>query len=387
MLSHTSGLPDYSVFKEAINDDPDRIFTDEDIIPQMQARKIPLLFQPGDKWYYCNLNFDLLVLLVEKISKMKFEDYLRKNILAPAGMQDTYIKTPLINSRPLPREAYNYDYPYLYSEKTIRVMDDFALFRYKVHYYNLAGLVGDGYLYSTTEDLYRFDQALYAGRLLSQAALDLAFTPTLLNNGSPADAGIGIGKASYGLGWFIFQDSSAGKIVWHTGGDAGCWTILLRNIDKKQCVVVLDNSEDPATYKNGVSVLNLLNHKPLLTAKKSLAGIYGKDLVAKGGDFAIGHLQQLRTDSADYYLSEGEMNSLGYQLLNNGYQPQALEAFMINTLLFTHSGNAFDSYGEALLRAGKKEEAIMMYKRSIQLDPKNEGGRKILEGLSPSHSN
>lgn len=381
MLSHTSGLPDYSVFKEMVTQYPDRVCTNEDIIPQMRAQKMPLLFTPGDKWSYCNLNFDLLVLLVEKITKRRFEDYIKKNILVPAGMNHTYIKTPLINAAHLANEAYNYDYPFLFSERSVRVTESFSLPRFKIYYYNLSGLVGDGCFYSTTEDLYKYDKALYEGKLLKPSTLEEALTPARLNNGDPANADIGIGKASYGLGWFIFEDSSAGKIVWHTGGAAGCWTIFLRNVTKKQLVVLLENTEAPGTYKAGVSAMNLLNDKPVVSAKRSLVRPYGINLVSKGIDLAIGRLQEQRGDSANYYLSQREMNSLGYQLLSNGYEAQALEAFKLNTLLFPNSGNAFDSYGEALLKCEKKEEAILMYKRSILLDPGNKEGKKILDGL------
>jgi tetratricopeptide (TPR) repeat protein len=72
---------------------------------------------------------------------------------------------------------------------------------------------------------------------------------------------------------------------------------------------------------------------------------------------------------------------LGYHLLSNGYISQALETFKVTTLLFPESGNAYDSYAEALLKIGKKEEAIMMYKKSIELNPNNESGKQILKKI------
>jgi CubicO group peptidase (beta-lactamase class C family) len=382
MLSHTSGLPDYELFREALRQDPDKICTNEDIIPEMLKRKLPLYFTPGDKWSYCNLNFDLLVLLVEKITHQQFGVWLEKNIFGPAGMRLTHVKTALINAGHLAAEAYNYDYPFLFSDKMVRVYDALYLPRFKRGYYNFLGFVGDGYLYSTTGDLQAFDRALYDGTLLQPATLIEAFTPARLNNGGLANASIGIGKSSYGLGWFILQDSSAGKIVYHTGGDAGCLTIFLRNLDKRQLVVLLANTEHPAAYQEGMSALNILNGRDELVLRKSIVREYGKSLVKGGRDLALGRLFELKMDSLHYRVSGDEFNSLGYQLFNNGYGQLSLEAFGTAALLFPGDWNIFDSYGEILLKQGRKEEAALMYKRSVWLNPKNESGAKVLAGLA-----
>ena len=101
-------------------------------------------------------------------------------------------------------------------------------------------------------------------------------------------------------------------------------------------------------------------------------------------------MKTLRKDTADYYLSEDEMNTLGYDFLGNTnpyhlpeqhFYRQAVETLKTNAELFPDSWNAFDSYGEALLADGQKKEAIKMYKRSVELNPENEGGKKILEKL------
>lgn len=328
-----------------------------------------------------NINFDLLALLVEKLSKMTFEDYIHKNIFAPAEMKNTFSRTSLSYPTPLHSEAYNYDYPYMYSEKMMRVNDMFWLERVKMEYHNLFGLLGDGSIYSTVLDMQKYDEALYSGTLLKPSTLELAFSPSKLNNGKYAEINIGIGKAYYGLGWEIFDDTTSGKIVWHAGGRPGCWTIFLRNITKNQTVILLDNAENFGAYKYALTAMNLLNNKSPLVQKKSLAKIYGIALLSNGADYALGKLFQLKDDSINYRLSEPEMNNLGYELRNNNYRNEALETFKVTTLLFPKSGNAFDSYGETLLLYDKEEEAILMYKKSIVLDPKNEGGKKVLQEL------
>lgn len=310
LLSHTSGLPDRTLFSVLVPANRERVFTNKDIIPELIKQKRPLKNNPGDECRYNNINFDLLALLVEKLSKMTFEDYIHKNIFARAEMKNTFSRTSLSNPTPLHSEAYNYDYPYMYSEKMMRVNDMFWLERVKMEYHNLFELSGDGSIYSTVLDMQKYDEALYSGTLLKPSTLELAFSRTKLNNGNYAEINIGIGKAYYGLGWEIFDDTTSGKIVWHAGGRPGCWTIFLRNITKNQTVILLDNAENFGAYKYALTAMNLLNNKSPLVQKKSLAKIYGIALLSNGADYALGKLFQLKDDSINYRLSEPEMSKL-----------------------------------------------------------------------------
>lgn len=383
MLSHTSGVPNDNIFQETVTKNPDRVIVNEDIIPEMKPGKFPLLFQPGTKWSYSNLNFYLLATLVEKLTGEKFENYLQKNIFAPAKMKTAFVKTTLINSAHRTDEAYYYDYPYLYSTDRVRITDTFSLSRFKIEYYNLYGMDGAGSIKGTTDDLYKFDQALYNGTLLKAATVEEMLTPIKLNNGESAVADLGgVLKTSFGLGWFILNDTSKGKIVGHTGGRYGSQTMFLRNLDKNQAVIFFDNGESEGVYRNALSALNILNGEPILVQPKSLAKIYGRALIEKGADYAAARLLELKTDTKNFRLSESRMNVLGYELFANGYTSQSLETFKLITLLFPESWNAYDSYGEALMKSGKRDEAKIMYKKSVELNPKNEAGKKMLEQLS-----
>ena len=79
--------------------------------------------------------------------------------------------------------------------------------------------------------------------------------------------------------------------------------------------------------------------------------------------------------------SEQDLNTLGYSFLGNEELDNALEVFKLTTILFPDSFNAYDSYGEALLKSNRKAEAIEMYEKSIQLNPENENGKKVLQQL------
>ncbi|MFD2871916.1 serine hydrolase [Mucilaginibacter ximonensis] len=379
LLTHTSGLVDLQIFEAPYKADTAKVFSNADVIPAIRADQHALLAQPGEKYSYSNTNYALLVLIVEKISGRAFPDYLQRYVFGPASMTHTYIRTQLIDQRPNDsNRSENYDFPgyapdHLVPAKSIK--------KYRISLVNLGGLLGPDGVASTEEDLLRFDEALYSNKLLKPATLQEAFTPGKLTNGQPAAGGGGKLAWYQGLGWMILRDTTDGKVVFHPGGNIGAVTILLRNIDKRQTVIVLDNETHRGVHETGVDLLNLLNGRQLVAAKRSAATAYVRALYAKGTDYAVSRFNSLRSDTAAYYLNENEFNSLGYELLNDGHREQALEVLRMTTLLYPNSWNAFDSYGELLLALGKKEEAIEMYQLSLRLNPHNEGGRKVLQQL------
>lgn len=382
LLSHTSGLPDYQLYEDQMNKNPTKIFDNSDILPSLKQWKKPLAFKPGERWQYSNTNFCLLALLVQKVSGMPFQQYIRKYIFIRAKMNGSYFAADpaFIHDR---NRAINYEYPFLYSDKMQNVD---SLKKYHWRTYGASGFVGQGNIITTSIDLLKFDQALYTGKLLNPSTLKEAFTPTRLNNGEFANADIGIGKASYGLGWFIMADTTAGKIVWHTGGQPGALSIFIRNITKKQTVIMFDNTFNKSLYGNGVNIMAILNDNPTVIRKESVTREYGQALVHQGVDVGFCKFQSLKGDSAHYYLSENDMNELGLQLLYaasfDNHNQLSLEVLKLNTLLFPSSFNTYDSYGEALAKNGKKQEAVFMYKKSLELNPKNEGGEQALKQLT-----
>jgi CubicO group peptidase (beta-lactamase class C family) len=381
LLSHTSGLPDYELYEEQINKNPDKIFTNKDVIPSLKMWHKPLNFNPGQKWEYSNTNFCLLALLIEKVTGIAFQQYIKQYIFVPAKMNNTYFlkdATSIYDGN----KATGYEYPFLFSDK-LQNVDSMQKYRWKT--YNASGFTGQGNIITTAADLLKFDNAFYNGKLLKQSTVGEAFTPTKLSNGENTNVDIGIGKASYGLGWFIFADTTSGKIVWHTGGQPGTLSIFLRNVTRKQTVIMFDNSFNRSLYGNGVNAMAILGNDAIMIRKKSLTREYGQALVAAGVDAAYCKLQILKADSIHYYLSENDMNDLGLQLLYaatfNNHSELALEVLKLNTLLFPKSFNTYDSYGEVLAKTGKTLEAIFMYKKSIDLNSGNEDGKQVLKRL------
>lgn len=382
LLSHTSGLPPYNAFFDSIKAKyPGRVFTNRDFMAGLAANKKPLIYQPGEKVNYDNINFIVLALILEKVSGKSLEDYIKKNILKPAGMHNTEFFSLSVQFDPT-KEMENFAFPHLYPHLYSDLLVKSNTVPYIQNYWHAYNFSGFGDYISTVHDLLKYDKAFYSSQLLTEATLREAFIPVRLNNGSD-------NPDEFGLGWEIEKDTSLGKIVYHSGAATGLSCIILRNISLHQTVILFDNMHFNA-HEIATNALAILNGRKIQYPGKSIANIYGKVLVNQGPAAASDTLYRLKKDTINYELSEDEINSLGYDLMgeNNTFHfpeahryKDAVEAFKINMELFPSSWNVYDSYGESLLKIGKKEEAIKMYQRSIELNPKNEGGKKMLADL------
>lgn len=110
---------------------------------------------------------------------------------------------------------------------------------------------------------------------------------------------------------------------------------------------------------------------------KTLGEAQQNELLEKALDNAI----ELSIEAKMTNRSEQDLNTLGYSLMGNEELDEALEVFKLATILFPDSYNVYDSYGEALLKANRKTEAIYMYGKSIELNPENENGKEVLRQL------
>jgi len=309
---------------------------------------------------------------------MSFSDYLKQHIFSPAGMKDSYLLTSIKKSPEevngyLIRAHYMGDMELIDSSKKVRPWS-----------YNMRGFVGCTNIISTTHDLLNFDVALTRNKLLKAATLSKMQNPSKLLNGSNSVADGEFGKAAYGLGWFLPEDSSAGKIVMHTGREPGFFTFFLRDISHQRTIIILDNMESSGfgrACKESFNIFSQTNYFPEMKHKESLFLAYAKKLYSEGPEEAITLFNLLKSDTAHYFADERELNELGLELLNDKHYNSALEALKLCTILYPESWNTYDSYGKALLQNGKKQEAILMYNKSVEMNPQNEPGKKILKQL------
>ena len=362
------------------DNDLKRVFRNEDFIPVVTNNRIPLLYTPGEAGNYDNVNYLVLALIIEKISGQPYRDYIQQNILGPAGMRDTRFFPLNLQFNAGHIEDFAYSHLYLHQYDTLPTKS--SSIPYVREYWYSYGFNGFGDYVSTTRDLWKYDRALRSNTILKQSTLNEAYVPVKLNNGE-------LNPGSFGLGWVIEGDNTLGKTVYHSGAVTGLSCALLRNLSHDQVIVVFDNAHYTAE-EHAKKAMLLLNGKHVELPRKSIAGVYGTVLFKKGPEAARDTLFKLRMSGDRYVLSESEMNVMGYSFMGNSnpyklpeehHYKLALETFKLNTELFPESWNVYDSYAEALAANGRTAEAIKMYKRSLELNPDNDNGKKILKEL------
>jgi CubicO group peptidase (beta-lactamase class C family) len=228
MLTHTSGLPKYDELLEK-RIDKNSVAHNDDIIKMLQEVKPPLLFHPGEQWEYCDTAYELLATVIEKVSGVSYSEFLNKNIFKPLKMNHTF---NCITRRSNKQTIKNYALPFIYSDSLKKYVMPESLPQHHM-VITLDGTQGAGSINSTIEDMYKWDRGLRTERLIKNATLDEAFTPTRLNDGQ---------TYNYGFGWFL-DKSQKNSVAMHPGGWPGYKTSIIRGLDNNHFVIVLSNNE------------------------------------------------------------------------------------------------------------------------------------------------
>lgn len=229
LLNHTSGLPDYMELFEKIFD-KSKIATNKDIITIFAQKQPKVIFAPNTKQEYCNTGYALLASIIEKVSGETYPNFLQKAIFKPLKMNRSFV----YKRRLAPKKIDNYAYGYVYSDslKKYALPDDLKETKYVIL---LDGVVGDGGINSTVNDLLKWDRALYTNKLLSKKGMKEIFNLTTLNNNT---------KIKYGYGWQIDNHAEFGKIVYHGGGWPGYATFFARHITDDKTIIILQNHDN-----------------------------------------------------------------------------------------------------------------------------------------------
>jgi CubicO group peptidase (beta-lactamase class C family) len=345
LLNHTSGIPDYGDL--GIDDSG---LEQKGLIAAL-LKKEDLLAKPGLKYRYSNPGYALLAVVVERVSGKRFTEFLEQEIFEPVGMSNTFV----------------YDGP---GKKNVRTAVGYGQFG-QVDDGEPTAIPGDGGIYSTVDDLFKWDQALYTDRLVHQSTLAEAFAPGKVQEGT----------STYGFGWNI-EEEGGGKYLWHTGSQAGFRAFIGRRLAERVTVIMLTNKGNSKRRDINAAIQNILADKPYVLPKQSGAEKLYKTIHESGIQAALQMYDALKNaKSDDYDLGESELNTLGYQLLYGDQRTSdAIAIFRLNTTEHSAS-NAFDSLGEAYARHGEKDLAIRSYETAVKLDPTNGHGAGELKEL------
>jgi CubicO group peptidase (beta-lactamase class C family) len=243
LLTHTSGIPNFTSFSDYRKLEPFSTTVAELVA---RFRDKPLDFQPGEKWSYSNSGYVLLGYLLEKLSGESYARFVEDNIFKPLCMVDSGYDS---NSAVIPNRASGYT----------RGQNGMV----NAGYIDMTIPLSAGALYSTTEDLLRWEQGLFGGKLLSPASLKKMTTPF---------------KNDYGFGLGIHSVNGHEEIA-HGGGIEGFNTALAYYPDDRLTVVVLGNVEGLATQEIAADLHTIAEGgSVVLSSERNVGTIRSKDI-------------------------------------------------------------------------------------------------------------
>lgn len=357
LLTHISGLPEILKLLDPMTGNIGPLKTEAAIWEKLKT--LPLEFKTGEQFSYNQTNYYLLGKIIEKLTNEPFAADFETNQFRTAHLNNTVFG----DSRDIiPNYAPSYRYNrFLDGRKgeakltnTYTEFPDFTR-------------TGAG-LNSTSEDVANWLIALQGGRLFQKSStLDMMWSPSTFNNGTPTN---------WARGWGITKFRKSHKAVGMSGGNR---SVIMVYPEDNLAIIVLTNlagsaPEDFIEEIAGCYNPDIVKADPLTYLRKNLR--------EKGFDKAIEFVKKEQQINPEFKPTEDELNNWAYRMMSNNQQKEALEIFKLNVYLFPKSWNAYDSYGEILLKMGDRNKAIEMYKKSIDLNPNNENGKKILTEIT-----
>ena len=220
LLSHRIGLPNYAHFVEKLGWDTQINITNADLLQLIIKHAGKLSIGKPDSYFeYCNTNYALLALIIEKISKSSYADFLRTNLFIPLGMNKSFVFDNSMQKVVLPSFKFNN------RREPFMFLDD---------------IYGDKNIYSTARDLMKWDKALEENAFFTKETLQEAF-----RGYSYEKKGI----RNYGLGWRLIEMPSSKKIIYHNGWWHGNNTVFSRFPNDSTCIIVLGNKFNRSIYQ------------------------------------------------------------------------------------------------------------------------------------------
>ncbi len=342
LLNHTAGIRNYrygefnstaqfNSIKDAI-----RVVIDDS-----------LQYEPGTKYLYTTLGYNLLAGIIENVSGLGFEEYLIKNIFTPAEMNNTHLEFQ-------PKIIFNKARGYI--KNNFRKLENAQLADLSIKF-------PGGGMISTAEDLLKFANNLLNSKFISHSTLDSMLSPTILNNKD---------TINYGLGFSFGVDEKGRKFFGHAGAGTGFVGELLIYPEKSFAAVHLINCRDRDLENPSRSFASIILDNTFEKPKKSLAdrllGIFFESSI----DSTFIKLEQLSKDSAAVYKNDdNELVTFGYDLIATGNYIDAIQYFKYLISKKDNVARYYIGLADAYLKDGNKGLARRNFKFARGLDPKN----------------
>lgn len=354
LLNHTSGIPSYTSAPDFFAKVSRNPYAVADFVKQFASGDLE--FEPGSKFVYNNSGYYLLGAIIERVTGKTYAQAVQERIFTPLGMKDSGYD---VSATVLPKRASGYE-----------VTPDGYV---NAAYLDMSLPYAAGSLYSTVEDMYRWDRALYGDKVLPEALKQKMFTP---------------GLEHYGFGWTVDAlklDDGKTELatIGHSGGIKGFSTRIFRVAAGREVVILLDNtSRGDKVQELAAGLFSVLHGIPPRAPRPSIQEPLSATLDTVPIAKTVAKYRELKATKPDAYdFSEGQLNSLGYKLLRSGRVTDAIEVLKLNVEMFPSEGNVYDSLGEAYLAHGDKELARVNYRKALELTPTNAGAASVVKQL------
>ena len=334
LLNHTSGIPSYTGFPNFRSELMRKYASPKDFVKIFWEKELE--FEPGTAYRYNNSGYFLLGYILETVSGKSYDTLLKERIFTPLQMTDS-----------------GYDWSEDIIEQRASGYRQNGLIYQNAPFLDMSLPYAAGSMYSTVEDLHKWDTELYSPTILSEDGLKKMMTPNLEN---------------YGYGFHIddhvYPDKETEAVVSHGGGINGFSTLYYRVPEKEHLIVLLNNTNRAPLYEMAKKIHNILEGFDVESPEKPLALELEEAQTVANLKAKLTALKAVK----DPRLKERELNSLGYSYLTRKEFKKALFLFKTTIDLFPKSANTYDSYAEALLSSGDKDGAIRYYKKALEID-------------------
>lgn len=365
LLTHTSGIPSYTT-PEFMANDVHNPFEPDSLVALFSD--LDLQFTPGTRWSYSNSGFILLGKIIEEVTGKRYDQLLHEKIFDPLELSNT---------------GYDH-FERVIKKKATGYMQTPAGYEH-APYLDTTVPHSAGMLYSTIEDLYKWDQLLYGqGPFQKSATKSLLFDQYIpLPKGLAAEANL---PPFYGYGWFTgpvpIADDTV-QVIEHGGNIFGFSTGFWRMPEDRNTIILLDNSSTGKIREIGNGLKQILYGGTPLNPKIPVYSAMHKWIESDGFASAEIRYWEIFKGSSDRYdLTESQLNILGDYYLNHVQIQNAIHVFELNSEAFPGSANVFESLGEAHVEAEHFETARENYLKVLELDPSHSNAKRMIEILN-----
>ncbi|MFC2161936.1 serine hydrolase domain-containing protein, partial [Acidobacteriota bacterium] len=309
LLTHSSGIPNNQYFENWYTELWQHEYTLKSLLELFYL--LDLEFEPGTRFAYSNTGYSICAAIIEAVTKKKFEDVLNEKILEPLDMNNSGLAKSYVFQSKM-AEGYTY-WNFNFSNPP---------------YANPSSSLGAGSIYSTVEDLLKWNQALRSFKLLDKEFTALMFIPHIPLRG----------EDSYGYGWVIRNSFLSGigqslKVVEHSGNQPGYSCLICRIPEDDNLIVILSNIDhtDLRLIQNGL--MNILYGQPA-TIKKPLS-LYLAD--SKNLSDLSSKLENFIKKRSEYDIRRDAVNGMGFKFITKGKMDLGLAVLEFNSSQFPNS--------------------------------------------------